>query len=279
MNNNMSVIKKFSLLKKIVITIIMGLFGLLIYKQSNLSKKVAQMPTITVGMMSGWDPYMTINKKGEFVGFDVDVAKEVATRLGKKLVINDMGSLSPLFIALNQNKIDMIFSGLDITKKRKDNLEMVQYTGEGIKSFKLLFWKTIPNGVTRIEDLTNIENNSICVEPASPSELFLNQKQFKGLNKKSIGTVTDMILELKFGKSTAAILEPIIVERLKKKNRELKTLNVPLSEDFQIFGVGIAIKKGNFALKQRVAKAIADMREDGTLAKFERKWNVGEEQS
>jgi len=279
MSTNMSVMKKFSLLKKIVLTIIMGLFGLLIYQQSNLSTKVANMPSITVGMMSGWDPYMTINTKGEFVGFDVDVAKEVATRLGKKLIINDMGSLSPLFIALNQNKIDMIFSGLDITKKRKENLDMIQYTGEGIKCFKLLFWKKIPAGISTIEDIAKLENNSICVEPASPSELFLSQKNLSTLNKKSIGTVTDMVLELKYGKSTTAILEPIIVERLKKKNRELKTLDVPLPKDFQIFGVGMALKKGNFALKQRVAKAISDMKEDGTLAKFEKKWNVGEVQA
>jgi len=66
---------------------------------------------------------------------------------------------------------------------------------------------------------------------------------------------------------------------LKKKNREIKTLDVPLPDNFQILGVGVAIKKGNFALKQRVAKIVKEMREDGTLAKFENKWNISKVQS
>lgn len=235
--------------------------------------------TLIVGMMSGWAPYMSLNSSGKFEGFDVDVARELAKRMNKKLVINDMGSLEPLFIALNQRKIDMIFSGLDIIKKRLQMLEMVPYTGEGITCFKLLFWNKIPEGITGVNDLINRSDITLCVEPGSGTENFLNQEQFKNILKKPIGRVSDMILELRFGKSQAAILEPIAIVDLLKKNPELKAIDIPLPEDFQIFGVGIAIKKGNITLKEETTKIINSMKADGSLAALEKKWQVGGVQS
>ncbi len=53
--------------------------------------------TLIVGMMSGWAPFMTITAKGTYEGFDVDVAQELAQRMGKKLVIQDLGSLHDSF--------------------------------------------------------------------------------------------------------------------------------------------------------------------------------------
>ena len=46
--------------------------------------------TLIMGTMSGWPPYVTINEKGEYEGFDIDVAREIARRLNKKLSIKDM---------------------------------------------------------------------------------------------------------------------------------------------------------------------------------------------
>lgn len=233
--------------------------------------------TLIVGMMSGWPPYMSINKQGAYEGFDVDVAKALAKQLGKKLIIKDLGGLTPLFLSLQQNKIDAIFSGLDITKKRQETLDMVQYTGEGIKAFYLLFWEKIPQGINSIDDLKNIKENTICVEPSSPSETFLSQPEFEKIKKKSISKTIDMIMEIKYGKSLCAILEPMIVQDLQNKNPEIKTLKVPLPEEFQIFGAGIALKK-NSQLTTQVAQAITTLKENGTMKKLETKWNIMEVQ-
>src|SRR5256885_977823 len=96
---------------KVIITIvIVMLLGLLVGMPRLSQKKEDQL---VVGMMSGWAPFMTINGAGNYEGFDVDVAQEIARRMNKELVVQDCGSLASCFVALDQQRVDMLMSGLD----------------------------------------------------------------------------------------------------------------------------------------------------------------------
>ncbi len=226
--------------------------------------------TLTVGMMSGWAPFMTVNTQGAYEGFDVDVAQELAQHMGKKLVIRDLGSLASCFIALAQGKVDLLFSGLDITKKRLKTLAMVRYTGQNVTNFNLVFWNTIPKNSSTIQDLQSSPRAVVAVESGSEQETFLNQ--FDRITKKRLPSLTDIVLDLKFGKSVAALLEPTVAARLSRLNPEIKLVKVPLTDDFQVYGCGIAVKRENSALTAQVTSLIEDMRTNGTLKKLEQKW-------
>ncbi|MBM3886630.1 transporter substrate-binding domain-containing protein [Candidatus Dependentiae bacterium] len=257
---------------KIILTtataiIIAGIIGIFFRPQQKSTD------SLVVGMMSGWPPFMAINNNGEFVGFDVDVAKELANKLNKKLVIKDFGSLAPLFLALEQGKIDIIMSGLDITKARQAKLTMIPYTGETIRSFSLLFWNKIPAEIKQVEDIKNIPNAIICAEPGSAQEKYLNQFNF--INKKPLASVSDMILDIRYGKSLAAILETSLAKRLQKQEPAIQILSVPLPEDFMVFGMGIAVKKTNTALSSQISKAITEFKKKDTLQQLETTWNLG----
>lgn len=229
--------------------------------------------SITVGMFV-WAPFMTINSNGEFEGFDVDVAQELASRMGKKLEIQDLGSLAPCFIALEQNKIDMIISDLDITEQRLAKLDMIQYTGEGTTFFELAFWNSIPATVQSIDDLRAMPDAVVCAEAGSAQEKFLDQYTY--ITKKPMSSATDMLLDLKYGKSLAVILEPRIAARFKKQEPSIKTLPVPLPKAFQVYGCGIGINKKRPELSATVTAIIATMKADGTLAALEKKWGLEE---
>ena len=136
------------------------------------SKGAKPDDSLVVGMMSGWAPFMTINNQGNFEGFDVDIAQAIAQKMGKKLVIKDLGSLAPTFIALDQGKIDMIMSGLDITQARLQKMTMIPYTGQDVRAFTFLFWQSIPAGINSIEDLAK-KGAVVCVEPGSGKRNFL----------------------------------------------------------------------------------------------------------
>lgn len=227
---------------------------------------------LVVGMMSGWAPFMTINTAGEYVGFDVDVAKLLATRLNKKLVVKDLGSLASCFVALEQNKIDMMLSGLDITQDRLKKLNMVVYTGEAVRSFSLLFWQQVPSQIRTIEDFKNMPNAAVCAEPGSAQDKFLSQ--FAYINKKPMPSTTDMVLDLRFGKSVAAILEPQVARRLQKQEPMLVAISVPLPEEFVVYGMGIAIKKTNKQFADEVTATVQALKQDGSFKKLEVAWGL-----
>jgi len=255
------------------------IFGLLlivasyffIYKVIQKNNVDQNIKPLVIGMMSGWAPFMSITPQGNYEGFDVDVATEIAQRLGRPVEIKDLGSLASLFIALEQNTIDMVFSGLDITLQRRNNYTMIPYTGQTVKDFYLVFWKAIPENIQHIEDFKQYPQATICVEPGVSTEKFIDQFNF--INKKSIGATSEMILDIQYGRSLAAFLEPQVAKRLQQKNPEIKTLPVRLTPEFQIFGMGIALKK-DAALSKNVETAIMAMRNDGTLKKLEIKWQL-----
>lgn len=228
--------------------------------------------TLCVGMMSGWAPFMAINNQAEFEGFDVDVATAIAKRLGKQLVIKDLGSLAACFIALEQNKVDMILSGLDITQQRLEKMHMVPYVGQGIKEYFLVFWNKIPENVSRIEDLKKMKNPVVCIEPGNSSEKFLDR--FDYILKKPLTSLSDIILDLQYGKSLAAFLEPQVVGKLMPTKPEIKYMSVPLPPEFQIFGCGIALKKENESLKNKITEIVRQLKQEGTIKQLEAKWQV-----
>lgn len=250
-----------------------AVIGLIIFSSIFISRQTPRpLDTLVVGMMSGWAPFMTINNYGDYVGFDVDIAKALATRMGKKLIIKDMGSLASLFVSLEQKKIDMAFSGLDITQSRLAKLAMVPYTGEAVKSFSLLFWHKVPSTITKIEDFKNVPDAVICAEPGSAQEKYLNQFSF--ITKKPLAAVSDMILDLRYGKSLAAILEPQVARSLQKKESAIQILSVPLPKEFVVYGMGVALKKDNTELITAITTTMQELKNDGSLKKLEQQWGL-----
>lgn len=227
---------------------------------------------LVVGMMSGWPPFMSINQQGEFEGFDVDVVRLVGQKIGKQVVIKDVGSLSTLFLALEQGTIDLIFSGLDITQERQARMNMVPYCGQDITLMCLIFYKEVPQGIESLEDLEKRGNATVCVEASSPSERLIDL--YPKITKKQLKSVADMILDIRFGKSTAMVLEPLVANRLFKKDPELKCVSVRLPKQLCIYGCGIAIKKNNLSLTKKVQDAVAQLKKSGKIDALEKRWNL-----
>lgn len=236
-----------------------------------LLKKPAKNQEELVAGMFVWTPFMSVKPDGNYEGFDVDVAQELAKRMGKKLVIKDLGSLAPLFIALEQGKIDMLFSGLDITQQRMSKMNMISYTGQAA-DYCLMFWDKIPESIKTIQDLRTYPNPVVCVEPGVSTEKFIDQLPY--ISKKSLSSKTDMLLDLRYGKSLAAFIEINMAKRLQQKNPQLQILQVPLPPEFQIYGMGIAVQKNNQTLTGQATRIIEEMKQDGTIKRFETKWQL-----
>lgn len=246
----------------------------LYFSQKPASVSLDNQEPLVVGMMGGWAPFMTINADGGYEGFDVDVAQEIGRRMNRPVVVEDLGSLASCFIALDQGRIDMLLSGLDITKKRLENVAMVRYTGEDVKQLALVFWNAIPEGIQSIQDLRQYSDAVVCVESGSAQEKFLDCYDF--VTKKPMSSVMDSLLDLRFGKSLAAIVEPRIAAHLQRQNPEIKKIAVDLPQDFQVFGCGITLKKDATDLIAMTELIVEQMYMDGTLKKFEQKWQLEE---
>ncbi|PKN03192.1 hypothetical protein CVU75_03495, partial [Candidatus Dependentiae bacterium HGW-Dependentiae-1] len=214
---------------------------------------------LLVGVMSGYVPFATVDQEGNLEGFDIDVAKKIASRLGRTLVFKDM-SLAALLVALQQGSIDLLLSGLSITKSRAAAMAMIHYQGEGISAFPLLFWKQIPADIKTMQDLQMRVTTSVCIEPGSSQEEFIMGK-YPALSLKRLSSMSEIVMDLKYGKSLAAMVDPDILPLLQKQVPELAVLWVPLQE-YRIPGNGIALKRSNKTLIDAATAVIADLKKE-----------------
>ena len=240
----------------------------------SLSAEETKQPTetFTVGTTSGYAPFVSLDSRGQYEGFDIDLAKLVAEKLNKKLVIKDLGSMPSLMIGLNQRKVDAVIWAVSITEERQKKMEMVYYQGEEITSMPLLFWDKVPENIKGPEDLKNDPKRVVCVEAGTYQEQVM--KAYPGLTLKNVDKITDAILEIKFGKSLAVAVDNALVSFLQQQNPELKVLYFPLPTSQQSLGNGICIHKNNPELVAQVKKAVEELTREGKIQALEKKWNM-----
>lgn len=234
-----------------------------------LKKQEKRDDTIIFGTASGYAPFVSVNQQGEYEGFDIDVAHAIANVMHKRIKIQDLGSMATLFEALKTGRIDAIIWGLSITKKRLENVAMVHYQGETTTSYAMLFWQKIPNGITSINDMKGM---SVCVEPHSSQETVLDK--YPLIRKIPIEKVDDSLLFIKTGKADAAFVEPAIAKKFKSQFPKIIMLDVPLSAEDQVQGIGIAIMPTNTEMIALIQSAVTTLTRQGIIEKLEKKWNI-----
>lgn len=227
-----------------------------------------------VGTTSGYAPYVSINAAGEYEGFDVDIAKALADKLGRRLVIKDFGSMPALILAIKQNKADALIWSISITQERQKQMAMIYYQGEKVSTLPLLFWGEIPENVKGLEDMANSPNAVISVEAGSFQENVL--LDVPGLTLKQVDKVSDAILELKYGKSRATLVDHSLKSIYMEKFPQLKSLTITLPESKQSMGNGICLNLNNRELIAAIQKAVDELAKEGTIANLEAKWKLKE---
>jgi len=80
-------------------------------------EKILKRGELRVGFESGYMPFEMTNKKGKFMGFDIDMAKALAKSMGVKFVpVNTQWD--GIIASLMTDKFDVIIGGMTITQKR-----------------------------------------------------------------------------------------------------------------------------------------------------------------
>lgn len=265
----------FAFFKKFIVVIVVGaaIVGVIIRNSFQTSEKNSTN-TLVVGLQSGYPPFEFMDTNGKIVGFDLDLAARIAEKLGKKLVIQEM-SFEGTILSLKQGKMDLIMSGMSITPSRLKQINMVPYHGETATILTLIFWKEIPEGVHSLQDVALLPNHTVSVQSGTVSEMYISR--YKGIDVKSFQEELSALIDVKYGKSIANLVEPDVASYLKKEHPEIQTIRVPVTNEDTITGFGIGVKKENQELFQQVQEVIQELRVSGELKQLADKWFKGKE--
>ena len=116
-------------------------------------QRVIDFKVLRVGMSANQPPMTMTNREGGLMGFDVDLAKALAMAMKVKLDIKTM-PFGELMMALEEDKIDMVISGMSITPERT---ELVSFVGPYMMSGKSILTKNSVLGkITSTEEFNRL---------------------------------------------------------------------------------------------------------------------------
>lgn len=200
---------------------------------------------------AGFAPY-EYYKDGKIVGVDIDIAKEIAKRLDKKLVIKDV-SFDFLINEVKSGKADFAAAGISITEERKQE---VDFTDEYTTSNQVVVIRKDSD----IKSFDDLKTKRIAVQLGTVSDLYVSENYKKATlitHKKYLSAVEDV----KSKKADCIIMDQLPAQEIVKENEELKIMDGILFQD----KYGMIVKKGNDKLLKEINKVLKEMNEDKTI--------------
>ncbi|MCD9022080.1 substrate-binding periplasmic protein [Cohnella silvisoli] len=235
----------------------------------NLLNQVKSAGVLKVGLMGTYAPYNFLNENKEIDGFDADIAKEIAKRLGVKAEFAPQ-EFSGLIPSLQAGKIDAIISQVTITDERKQQIDFTQpYITNEVK----IIVRQDNDSITKLEDF---KGRNIGVGLGTNDETYLRKEVLPKIGKFDIKTYDDVITslqDLNAGRIDATInnlyaLKPIV----DKNGFKIKAVGEALKAD----KAGVAVRKDNPEFRDALDKALTDIKADGNYKTIFKKW-FGEE--
>ncbi|WP_302570233.1 transporter substrate-binding domain-containing protein [uncultured Clostridium sp.] len=270
---------KKGLMKKIIATAVLGIMtmGLAGCGSSNdknsasktdLLEKIQKNGKLVVGMSADYAPYefhyIDENGKDVIGGFDVDIANEIANKIGVDLVIQEM-DFDALVSALPAGKVDLVISGMNPTEERAK-----------VVDFSEVYYNSKHGILVRAEDadkyqtFADLEGAKVGVQLGSTQEKIA-KTEIPNVNLQQLSNINNLILELKAGKVDAIVMEKPVAEMAVKSNPEL-AVGKPTYEE-QTGGNAVGIAKNNPQLLAKVNEVITELNESGKMDEYIAKAN------
>jgi polar amino acid transport system substrate-binding protein len=216
-------------------------------------------------------PPMEFMDGAEAVGADIDIGREVASRLGREAEFTNVG-FDGIVAALQSNLCDAIISGMNNTPERAKTVDFVNYLNVGQS---LVVKAGNPLGITSLETLcghtagaqvgtTNIDT----LNAASEACVAAGQEPIEVVG---FPADTDGILALKADRSDAHETDSSVAAYYISQDAESFEFGGPA---IGALPVGIAFRKDSTELRDQVQAAIEEMYADGTMAEILERWNL-----
>lgn len=200
-------------------------------------------------------------KEGDaYVGFDIDLWKEIAGELGREFKLQPM-DFSGILPALQTKQVDVALAGITITPERKGSIDFSDgYYDSG-------FMLMVPEGspITGIDDLAG---KTVAMKTGTSANEWA-KKNLPDTTLRLFPNIDNAYLELQSGRVDAAMHDTPNVLYYIKQNGGGKVKAVGKQQMAQEYGIGFP--KGS-ELTPQVNKALAKIKADGRYNKIYEKW-------
>ncbi len=230
----------------------------------NSLKKVMDKGQFVLGLDDSFPPMGFRDESGEIVGFDIDVAKEVCSRLGIKLVPQPI-DWAAKEQELATGNIDCIWNGFTITEERKNALT---FSDPYVNNAQV----AVVKGDSSYKALADLAGKKVGVQAGSSAQDAIDDTPDFKKSVKSVVEFKDnltALMDLEIGGVDAVVMDLLVAnDNINRSGKNFRVLEEGLSKE----EYGIGFRKGDVALRDAVQGKLNEMAKDGSLAKIATKW-------
>ena len=221
------------------------------------NKETAQKVYV-VGTNAEYPPFEYV-ENGEIAGFDAEIIKEAAKRMGieYKWLNTNFDGLIP---ALQTKKVDIVIAGMSVTPEREKAVNFsVPYLTSNVA--------IVTNSKNPIKDMNDLSGKSYGVELGTTKEN--SARKIDGAEVVPFSSTTGALVALKSGKIDGMVLDESVSSKYIEKNPELVLVGVMEGEP-----KAAAFNKDDKELMENFSKVLEEMITDGTVAELREKYKI-----
>ena len=261
-------------------SLLVSLFGASLSVSAGVLDDVRSKGELVVSTDTSYAPQSFLNENGELIGFDVDVAKEVAERLGVKV----------RFVTPSWSVVvgggwgagwDVSIGSMTITEERKELLDF------SIPYYYAPAQFAVHKDDQAIKTLADFSGKTVGVGIATTYETYLNPNMFltlsggerivcqvKGVNAKTYPTDMWAIQDLALGdglRLDGVLSSQYVIFAAMKRGIPIKPVGAPVYYE-PIAAASDKARPGSAEFIETISQILQAMHDDGTLGKLALKW-------
>ena len=228
----------------------------------DLLSTIQNRGTLIVALEGAWQPWSFHDESDTLVGYDVEVSRAIAEKLGvePEYVESDWDSL---FAGMDAGRYDMVCNGVEVTEERSKTYDFTTPYGY---IHTALAVKKDNDSITSFEDLDGKTTAN------SLASTYMELAESYGATVQGIDTLEETIQLLTAGRIDATLNADVSF---------YDYLNVHPDADFKLVAfteeashVAIPLRKGDetATLLEAINSAIEELRADGTLSELGEKY-------
>lgn len=228
--------------------------------EDNSLQNVLDSGKFVLGLDATFKPMGFTDEQDNIVGFDIDLAEEVCSRMGVELVKQPV-DWDTKEQDLNAGKIDCIWNGLSINDERR---EIMNLSDPYMKNDMIFVVKTN----SEIATLADLDGKAVAVQSGSSAQTILNES---GLNitATELATNVECLQQLELDLVDAVFLDSVVAEyEITSTGKDYTILPDGLSPEEYAIG----FRKGDQALRDEVQRILSEMKADGKVEEISTKW-------
>lgn len=220
------------------------------------------------------------DENGELIGFDTELTKAVAEKLGVEVKFQQI-NWDNKEVELQSKNIDCIWNGMCITEDRKANMGI---TNPYLHNTQALVMKADRqeeimkdvSGLTVVAEQGSTGEGKLLGTIADDETVEVSAKEyFKDSNYVAVDSMAKALMEVKAGTADLAIVDSVCALAMVGEGTDYEDLIVNLDNNFGSQEYGIAFRKGS-DMVDKVNAAIEELYAEGVVEEIAEKYGLAE---